>query len=94
MPLNNSSGGGGGGGGGSGVQVTKLNKRVEELKTKLITKTDELNDALKSKAEVCVHLYCHCVVLAIHCLQLSTQIVEYTHQLKDRDDKISALNTQ
>ena len=43
---------GGGGGAGAGAPVTKLTKRIEELKTKLITKTDELNDALKSKSEV------------------------------------------
>ena len=49
-PLNSDSGGGGGAG--VGAPVTKLTKRIEELKTKLITKTDELNDALKSKSEV------------------------------------------
>lgn len=92
-----------GGGGGGNAQIARLNRRVDELQEKLMTKTDELNEVLKSKAEVCIivtimmvgHNYTHKdVCLVIPGLQLSTQIMESTRQLKTREEKINEQSTQ
>ena len=76
--------------------MTKLNKKIDELHSKLMAKTDDLNDVLKSKAEVRTPRGC---VMLQHCrhpvfLQLSAQIVDSTRELKNKDDKIGGLNTQ
>ena len=37
-----------------GGQVSKLSKRIEELQSRLMTKTDDLSEAHRSKSEVSV----------------------------------------
>ena len=34
---------------------TLLTREIEDLRSKLMTKTDELNEAIKRNSEVCMH---------------------------------------
>ena len=75
----------------SGDRETLFSREIEDLKTKLMTKTDELNEATKKNSEVCIP----CIVSDyVTIVQLSSQIVDITHKLKDNDYKINELETQ
>ena len=39
------------------IRESLLTREIEDLKSKLMTKTDELNEAIKSNSEVCTGKY-------------------------------------
>ena len=41
---------------------TLLTREIEDLKSKLMTKTDELNESIKRNSEVCMHLAFSCAL--------------------------------
>ena len=60
-----------------------LTREIEDLKSKLMTKTDELNKASKRNSEVCIlHEMHYYPSIRFVVMQLSSQLVSATHELE------------
>ena len=66
---------------------------IEDLKSKLVIKTDELNEAVERISEVCMHARDYTENLSLY-IKLISQKVINDRQLKNDSDKINELETQ
>ena len=66
---------------------------IEDLKSKLVIKTDELNEAVKRISEVCMHSRDYTKIISQY-IKLNSQNVNNNRQLKNDSDKINELETQ
>ena len=66
---------------------------IKDLKSKLVIKTDELNEAVKRISEVCMHARDYTRIISLY-IKLNSQNVNNNRQLKNNSDKINELETQ
>ena len=66
---------------------------IEDLKSKLVIKTDELNEAVEKISKVCMHARDYTENLSLY-IKLNSQKVINDRQLKKDSDKINELETQ
>ena len=66
---------------------------IEDWKSKLVIKTDELNEAVERISEVCMHARDYTENISLY-VKLHSQNVIDDRQLKNNSDKINELKTQ
>ena len=71
----------------------RVSSEIEDLKSKLVIKTDELNEAFKTISEVCMHARDYTKIISLY-IKLNSQNVNNNRQLKNDSDKINELETQ
>ena len=71
------------------LRESLLTREIEDLKSKQLMQTDELNETIKSNSEVCctLHEMCHAIQFVV--MQLSSQLVSAKQELEElRREKV------